>query len=183
MSNLGISTIFSQLNQPETAESKKLSRTDSDSLLAILSKNLESSLQQAFDLAGKYVGIDAPQVEIDRDFDLQTLDGPQVAQYLALWQNGAISHETLLDALKKGEVLPGIDVELELEMCGQEKLDNMSMAMDIGSSSTETPQEDQQAGETNSDTNQADQSDIRTLLEERLRRLNGPSDNEEDAGN
>mgnify|MGYP005722306987 FL=1 len=183
MSNLGISTIFSQLNQPETAESKKLSRTDSDSLLAILSKNLESSLQQAFDLAGKYVGIDAPQVEIDRDFDLQTLDGPQVAQYLALWQNGAISHETLLDALKKGEVLPGIDVELELEMCGQEKLDNMSMAMDIGSSSTETPQEDQQASEANSDTNQADQSDIRTLLEERLRRLNGPSDNEEDAGN
>jgi len=141
MSNLGISTIFSQLNQPETAESKKLSRTDSDSLLALLSKNLEYSLQYAFDLAAKYIGIEPPKVEIDRDFDLQTLDGPQVAQYLSLWQNGAISHETLLDALKKGEVLPGIDVELEMEMCSQEKLDNMSMAMDIGSPSVNAAEE------------------------------------------
>ena len=151
MSNLGISTIFSQLNQPETAESKKLSRTDSDSLLAILSKNLEASLQQAFDLAAKYVGIDPPKVEIDRDFDLQVLDGPQVAQYLALWQNGAISHETLLSALVKGEVLPGLDVEYELEMCSQEKLDNMSMAMDIGAPGVDAAEENEQAQEADED--------------------------------
>lgn len=179
MSNLGISTIFSQLNQPETAESKKLSRTDSDSLLAILSKNLQASLQQAFDLAGKYVGIEPPKVEIDRDFDLQVLDGPQVAQYLSLWQNGAISHETLLSALVKGEVLPGLDIELELEMTSQEKLDGMSMALDIGGPSTQTADEDEQATGANPDKSQSNQSDIRGLLEERLRRLNGTDDNDE----
>ena len=89
----------------------------------------------------------------------------------------------MLNALKKGEVLPGIDVELEMELVSQEKLDNMSMAMDIGGPSAPTAEEDQQAADANPDENQSSQSDIRTLLEERLRRLNGPSDNKEDAGN
>ena len=146
MSNLGISTIFSQLNQAETAESKKLSRTDSDSLLAILSKNLEASLQQAFDLAAKFNGIQPPKLSVDRDFDLQTLDGPQVAQYLQLWQNGAITHECLLSALKKGEILPGIDIELEIEMTQQEKLDNMAFAMPVNEP-IEAPEDDEEAEE------------------------------------
>ena len=37
MASLGISTLFQQKMSAETAESKKMSRTDSDSLLAIVS--------------------------------------------------------------------------------------------------------------------------------------------------
>ena len=162
MSNLGISTIFSQMNAPETAESKRLSRTDSDSLLAILSKNLEASLQEAFDLAAKFNGKEAPIVQIDRDFDLQVLDGNQVAQYLQLWQNGAISHETLLQSLKRGEVLPQIEVDAEIEMTQQEKLDGMAMAIPIGN-----PAED-------------GQSDIRSIMEERVRNLTGENEDNSD---
>ena len=58
----------------ETAESKQLSRTDSDSLLAIVSKDLEKSLQAAFDMAGEYIGKEAPLVRVNRDFDLQQLE-------------------------------------------------------------------------------------------------------------
>ena len=43
--------------------------------------------------------------------------------------NGAITQETLLSALKKGEVLPDIDVDEEVEMTSQEKLDNMAVMM------------------------------------------------------
>ena len=168
MSNLGISTIFSQMNSPETAESKRLSRTDSDSLLAILSKNLEASLQQAFDLAAQFNGKEAPIVQIDRDFDLQVLDGPQVAQYMALWQNGAISHETLLQSLKRGEVLPQIDVEAEIEMTQQEKLDSMAMAMPVGDPAV--PGEE----------GNSEPSEMRAMMEERVRQLNGNEDQEEE---
>ena len=59
----------------ETAESKKLSRTDSDSLLSIVSRDLQAMLQTAFEMAAQYVGKEAPLVQLDRDFDLQTLDG------------------------------------------------------------------------------------------------------------
>jgi hypothetical protein len=150
------------MNAPETAESKRLSRTDSDSLLAILSKNLEASLQEAFDLAAKFNGKEAPIVQIDRDFDLQVLDGNQVAQYLQLWQNGAISHETLLQSLKRGEVLPQIEVDAEIEMTQQEKLDGMAMAIPVGN-----PAEN-------------DQSDIRSIMEERVRNLTGNDEDDSD---
>ena len=125
MASLGISTLFAQKQGAETAESKKLSRTDSDSLLTVVSKDVESMLQTAFEMASAYVGKEAPMVQLDRDFDLQTLDGNQVGQYLQLWSNGAITQETLLHMLKKGEVLPDLDVNEEVELTSQEKLDAM----------------------------------------------------------
>ena len=127
MSSLGISTLFAQKMGAETAESKRLSRTDSDSLLSIVSKDLEKCLQNAIDIAAAYVNMQAPQVQLDRDFDTQVLDGPQVAQYVQLWMQGAITQETLLEMLKAGEVLPNIDVEREVELVSQEKLANADL--------------------------------------------------------
>ena len=113
----------------ETAESKRLSRTDSDSLIAIVSKNLQHSLQMAMDMAGAYIGIEAPEVMLDRDFDLQVLDSGQIQQYMQLWSNGAITHQTLLEMLKKGEVLPEIDIEREIELTEQERGGGMMVSM------------------------------------------------------
>ena len=96
MNSLGISTLFAQKMGAETAESKKMSRTDSDSLLVVVSRDLESMLQTAFEMAAAYVGKEAPMVRLDRDFDLQTLDGNQVGQYLQLYGTTAITLETLL---------------------------------------------------------------------------------------
>ena len=62
MASLGISTLFAQKQGAETAESKRLSRTDSDSLLSIVSKDIESMLQNAFEMAAAYVGKEAPLV-------------------------------------------------------------------------------------------------------------------------
>ena len=47
MENLGISTLFHQTYAAETAEAKALNRTDSDSLLAVVAKDLEKCLQNA----------------------------------------------------------------------------------------------------------------------------------------
>jgi hypothetical protein len=129
MSNLGISTLFAQKVAGETAESKRLSRTDSDSLIAIVSKNLQNSLQMAMDMAAAYIGIEAPEIMLDRDFDLQVLDSGQIQQYMQLWSNGAITHQTLLEMLKKGEVLPEIDIEREIELTEQERGGGMMVSM------------------------------------------------------
>ena len=121
MSSLGISTLFSQKMGAETAASKRLSRSDSDSLLSVVSKNLESSLQLAFDYASKFCRHESPLIQISRDFDLQQLDGAQTQSYLQLWMNGAISQELLLQMLKEGEVLPSVEVDEEVEKTQQEK--------------------------------------------------------------
>ena len=119
--------MFAQKQGAETAESKRLSRTDSDSLLTMISKDMESTLQKAFEMAAAYMGIEAPMVKLDRDWDTQVLDGNQVGSYLQLFTNNVITHETLLNALKRGEVLPDIDVEEEAELVDQERLDSMMM--------------------------------------------------------
>jgi len=166
MQNLGISTLFSQKMGAETAESKSLSRTDSDSLLSIVSKDLQASLQVAFDLAAQYAGIEAPSVQVDRDFDLQTLEPQQVTQYLGLWQNGAITHSTLLQMLQMGEVLPHIDVEAEIEAVEQEKLLNMDMAMAAGTIAAEEEPDE-------ADDPDTEESEMRRELTARLRAQNG----------
>lgn len=125
MRNLGISTLFAQTYVGETAEAKSMDRSDSDSMLSVVAQDLENCLQKALDTAGAYVGRETPLVSVARDFDLQKLDGPQVAQYMSMWTNGAISHETLLEMLQRGEVLPDIDIEQELELINSAQLDDL----------------------------------------------------------
>jgi hypothetical protein len=125
MQNLGLSTLFNQTYAAETAESKSLSRTDSDSMLAVVSKDLQKCLQNAFEMAAAYIGIEAPEVMLDHDFDTQLLDPQQVTQYMSLWTNGAIQHATLLEALKRGEILPSLEVQEEIEAIASEQLSGL----------------------------------------------------------
>ena len=173
MASLGISTLFGQKNVAETADSKRLSRTDSDSILSIVSQDLEEALQQCFEVAAAYVGMDAPKVSLDRDFDTQSLDGAQVGQYLQLWTQGAITHETLLGMLQRGEILPDIDVEAEVEMVSQEKADSMMMeTAAVGAMGQPEPGEGQAPKD--------ETGDIRGAVEDRLRKMVEPDDNDEE---
>jgi hypothetical protein len=182
MSSLGISTLFAQKMGAETAESKRLSRTDSDSLLAIVSKDLEKCLQNAIDIAAAYVNMEAPSIQLDRDFDTQVLDGPQVAQYVQLWMQGAITQETLLEMLKAGEVLPNIDVEREVELVSQEKLANADLFA-AGGTLGEEDSDEPQGDKAESDDGGEQTSEIRAEVERRLKRLAKGNDNDEEAKN
>ena len=170
MSALGISTLFQQKMGAETAEAKKLSRTDSDSLLVVVSRDLEAMLQNAFEMAAAYVGKEAPMVQLDRDFDLQTLDGNQVGQYLSLWNNGAITLETLLGSLKKGEILPDIDIEEEVELVSQEKLDNMLIEGVPGEA----------AAPTDAEGNERRDDQVRQQVVDRMREKTAPREENDD---
>ena len=172
MRNLGISTLFSQTYVGETAEAKAMDRSDSDSMLSVVAQDLESALQNAMEMAAAYVGIEAPKVVVSRDFDLQKLDGPQVQQYLGLWQNGAITLQTLLEILSRGEILPDIDIESEIELLEQEKLANIEMQQMAGLGGPEGEEEENENAEgANSSSEQASETP-----QERARRLREESD-------
>ena len=147
MRNLGISTLFSQTYVGETAEAKAMDRSDSDSMLSLVSQDLENALQNAIDIAAAYVGIEAPKVCVSRDFDLQKLDGGQVQQYMGLWQNGAITLQTLLQVLSRGEILPDIDVESEIEMLEAEKLAGLEMQAAIAEPVEDEDEEEEEIDE------------------------------------
>ena len=120
MSTLGITKLFGQKFVAESAEAKRIDQAQSNSVLAIISQELESSLNQAFKLAAEYVGMEPPVITIDRDFDYYRLIGQDVAVLSQLNQSGKLSDETLLKILQHGEILPeDVKVADELERIQQ----------------------------------------------------------------
>jgi hypothetical protein len=117
------------------------------------------------DMAAAFVGIEAPKVCVSRDFDLQKLDGAQVGQYMSMWTQGAITHQTLLEILSRGEILPEIDVEAEIEMIESNKLAGLDLNAAGGIPGEE--EEDEEAED--SDSGEEQDSEIRQEVLRRLR--------------
>lgn len=115
ISRLGINTLTTQNLTNAAAESKRMDRIDSDSIMAVISGDLERSITEMLTIAGEYIGIEPPTVSIPRDYENRLLDGNQITAYLQLFMQGAISQETLLTILQQGEVLPStIDILEEI---------------------------------------------------------------------
>jgi len=106
MATLGISTLSQQKFVAESADARRLDRVDTNSMLAMVSMELEQKLQKAFNLSAEYVGIDAPEVKISRDFDIERLIGQDITALTALFDQQVIDREEFRDILVQGEVLP-----------------------------------------------------------------------------
>ncbi len=118
MLELGLSTMTSQKNVGESADSKRLDRSQSDSQLAVLSQNLQNALYQALRIHVAYMGLDpdtTPTVQVNRDFDGMAMSSQMVGSLLNILNAGKLSTETFLWLLQYGEVLPD-DLNLEEEI-------------------------------------------------------------------
>lgn len=170
MRNLGISTLFSQTFVGETAEAKSMDRSDSDSMLSVVAQDLENCLQNAIDMAGAYVNRETPLISVSRDFNLQVLDPGQIGQYVSMWTQGAISHETLLEMLVRGECLPDVDPDQEIELIESSRLNEL----------------DQQAAggvfaEDEADEEKEEESEVRKEVAKRIKRINEKEKEEKDS--
>lgn len=115
ISRLGINTLTRQNTSNAAAESKRMDRIDSDSIMALISADLANALTSMLEVAAQYIGIDPPEVVIEQDYDNRLLDGNSITAVLQLFMQNAISQETLLDILQQGEVLPaGLNIDEEV---------------------------------------------------------------------
>src|SRR6056300_947699 len=130
MSNLGISILAQQKNMAESGLSKSLDRADTNSLLATISQDVESTLQKAFDLAAEYAGQTAPTVGLSRDYDVVPLDGSDLTAINSLYTSGLLDHETALNLLHQGEILAD-DVDIEEILSRAEIEQEASMERDM----------------------------------------------------
>jgi hypothetical protein len=120
MSTLGVTKLFGQKFVAESAEAKRIDQAQSNSVLSIISQELESALNQAFSFAAQYVGMEPPEITIDRDFDYYRLIGQDVSVLAQLNQMGKISDAMLLEILRRGEILPdNVNIEDEIEAAGK----------------------------------------------------------------
>jgi hypothetical protein len=115
MSTLGISKLLGQKYVAESADAKRIDQAQANSVLSIISMELESSIQQAYYFAARYLGIEPPEIHLPRDFDFYKLIGQDVSVIGQLRTEGALSDETYLKILQSGEVLPdSVDLKAEL---------------------------------------------------------------------
>jgi hypothetical protein len=120
MSTLGVTKLFGQKFVAESAEAKRIDQAQSSSVLAIISQELESALNQAFELAAEYIGLEPPEISIARDFDYYRLIGQDISAIIQLNQAGKITDHTMLDILQAGEILPDdLDIDAELTNLAQ----------------------------------------------------------------
>ena len=106
MATLGISTLSQQKFVAESADAIRLDRVDTNSMLAMVSMELEQKLQKCFNLSAEYVGIEPPEVKISRDFDIERLIGQDITALTSLFDQQVIDREEFRDILVQGEVLP-----------------------------------------------------------------------------
>ena len=115
MSSLGVTKLLGQKFVAESADAKRIDQAQANSVLSIISMELESALQQAYDFAGLYLNKKPPKITLDRDFDFYRLLGQDVAVIGDLNERGAITDKTFLEILKSGEILPDtVDLNREL---------------------------------------------------------------------
>ena len=121
MASLGVTKLLGQKFVAESADAKRIDQAQANSVLSIISMELESALQQAYNFAGIYLNKRPPEIHLDRDFDFYRLLGQDISVIGQLRAEGALSNETYLDILKCGEIIPD-KVDLNEELARVEKL-------------------------------------------------------------
>ena len=106
MASLGISTLSQQKFVAESADARRLDRVDTNSMLSMVSLDLEQKMQKAFNLSAKYLQLDPPEIKISRDFDIERLIGQDITALTSLFDQKVIDKEEFRDILVQGEVLP-----------------------------------------------------------------------------
>ena len=106
MATLGISTLSQQKFVAESADARRLDRVDTNSMLSMVSMDLEQSLQKSFNLAADYLQLEPPEVKISRDFDIERLIGQDITALNSLFEQGVLDRDEFRQILVQGEVLP-----------------------------------------------------------------------------
>jgi len=112
MGTLGITKLLGQKFVAESADAKRIDQAQANSVMSVISMELERGLNDAFTLAAQYAGKEPPEITIDRDYDFSKLLGQDVSVLGALEEKGQITTEVFLSTLRHGEVLPdNVDVD------------------------------------------------------------------------
>ena len=118
INELGLSAVLGQKLSAETAEAKRLDRSQGDSTMMVIAQNMQDMIDNCLQFHAQYLGntTAAGSSYVNRDFLGARLDPQEVGSLLQLYTAVTITQETLLNQLSEGEVLGDeFDVDAELE--------------------------------------------------------------------
>jgi len=126
INELGLSAVLGQKLSAETAEAKRIDRSQGDSTMMVIAQNMQDMIDNCLQWHAQYLGnaTAAGSAYVNRDFLGARLEPQDIAALLSLYTAGTISQETLLRELAEGDVLgDNFDVDEELEATSNAGLD------------------------------------------------------------
>ena len=117
INELGLAAVLGQKLSAETAEAKKIDRSQGDSTMMVIAQQMQDLIDNCLSFHAQYMQqSQAGSSFINRDFLGQRLEPQEIQSLLQLYTAGTITQETLLTQLSAGEVLGDeFDVEEEIE--------------------------------------------------------------------
>jgi hypothetical protein len=115
MAILGVSMLMSDTRAAETATSKRIDKSESDSQLATAARGLEDALNECLRIHARWMGLETGgSVAVNGDFENTPIDTQMADTLSRLVAAGHLSMETMWQALVRGEILPeSFDPEVE----------------------------------------------------------------------
>ena len=129
INELGLSAVLGQKLSAETAEAKRIDRSQGDSTMQVIAQNVQDMIDNCLQFHAQYLGagVSAGSCHVNRDFIGARLEPQEIQSLLQLYTAGTITQETLLQNLSNGEVLgDDFDVDEELEATAAGGLDLQS---------------------------------------------------------
>ena len=116
INELGLAAVLGQKLSAETAEAKKIDRSQGDSTMMVVAQQMQDMIDNSLQYHARYLGSnDSGSSFVNRDFLASRLEPTEIQSLLALYTAGTITQETLLKQLHEGEVL-GDEFEIEEEI-------------------------------------------------------------------
>jgi hypothetical protein len=116
INELGLSAVLGQKLSAETAEAKRIDRSQGDSTMMVIAQNMQDLIDNCLSYHAQYLNItQVGSSYVNRDFLGMRLEPADINALLQLYTANTITQETLLTNLAQGEVL-GDDFEVEEEL-------------------------------------------------------------------
>lgn len=115
MASLGAQLLQSQKSGVEATDTVRLRQNAEASTLISTVKSVEQAIQTALQVMAEWEGITGDvKVKLNTDFVDTKIGAQDMTSLMGAWQSGAISHETFLYNMKRGEILePDVSIEDE----------------------------------------------------------------------
>lgn len=118
INELGLSAVLGQKLSAETAEAKRIDRSQGDSTMMVIAQNVQDMIDNCLQYHAQYLGQDnaAGSCTVNRDFVGARLEPVDITALRELYTAQVIGKETLLKELADGEVFSDdFDVDAEME--------------------------------------------------------------------
>ena len=126
INELGLSAVLGQKLSAETAEAKRIDRSQGDSTMMVIAQNVQDMIDNCLQYHAQYLGQGntAGSSTVNRDFVGARLEPADIKELRELYTAQVIGKETLLKELADGEVFSDdFDVDSEMEANDGEDID------------------------------------------------------------